>query len=120
MSTQRNEQGEPSESKEYRKLVSDLKVIINDAKARGIDLTQRMDSLLCATCGAYEEVTTRGHRLVIEPNRQLASMQQFVVIDCVQKTFQRKQVRYFKTTYSFICSACGTYQNSVFRDQFAM
>ena len=118
MSTQRNHQDEPFESKEYRKLVADLKIIIDDAKSKGIDLTQRMDPLVCTTCGSYEEVTTRGHRLVVDPNRQMASMQQFLIIDCGQKTFQRKQVRYFKTTYTFICAVCGAYQNAVVRDRF--
>ncbi len=119
MSNQRSNQDEPSESKEYRKLVSDLKGIIDDARAKGIDLTQRMDTLNCTICGAYEELTTRGHRLVVEPQRQTASMQQFLIIDCAQKSFQRKQVRYFRTSYTFICSACGAYQNTVVKDQFA-
>ncbi len=120
MSTQRNNQDEPSESKEYRKLVADLKGIIDEAKAKGIDLTQRMDALMCTTCGAYEEVTTQGHRLVVDINQQTASKQQFLIIDCTQKSFQRKQVRYFRTTYTFICSACGAYQNAVIRDRFPM
>jgi transcription elongation factor Elf1 len=118
MTEQRSNQDEPSESKEYRKLVSDLKGIIDDARAKGIDLTQRMDTLTCSICGAYEELTTRGHRLVVEPQRQYASMNQFLIIDCSQKTFQRKQVRYFRTTYTFICSACGAYQNTIVKDQF--
>lgn len=118
MAKQRKNQDEPSESKEYRKLVSDLKGIIDDARAKGIDLTQRMDTLSCGICGAYEELTTRGHRLVVEPNRQYVSMQEFLIIDCTQKTFQRKKVRYFRTAYTYICCACGTYQNTVVRDQF--
>ncbi len=118
MSTQRNHQDDSSESKEYKKLVADLKIIIDDAKSKGIDLTQRMDPLTCMTCGSYEEMTTRGHRLVVDPNRMTASMQQFVIIDCAQKTFQRKEVRYFKTNYTFICSACGAYQDAVVRDRF--
>lgn len=118
MARQRKNQDEPSESKEYRKLVSDLKGIIDDARAKGIDLTQRMDSLNCNVCGAYEEVTSRGHRLVVEPNRQDVSMQEFIIIDCSQKTFQRKKIRYFRTSYTYICSSCGTYQNAVVRDQF--
>lgn len=118
MSTQRNNQDEPSESKEYRKLVSELKGIIDDAKAKGIDLTQRMDTLNCSVCGAYEELTTRGHRLVVEPERQFASMDQFLIIECVQKTFQRKQVRYFRITYTYICSACGAYQSTIVKDRF--
>lgn len=109
---------DPIESKEYRKLVSDLKYIIEDARSKGIDLTRRMDTLVCATCGAYEEVTTRGHWLVVDPNGKSALIQQFLIIDWDQKVFQRKQVRYFKASYTFICPACGTYQSAVVRDRF--
>lgn len=118
MPSQDHPLNDPSESKEYRKLVADLKVIIEDARSRGIDLTQRMDCLVCSTCGAYEEVTVRGHRLVVDPAQQTASMQQFLIVECQQKTFQRKQVRYFRTAYTYICSACGAYQNAVVRDRF--
>lgn len=113
---QRND--DPIESKDYRKLVADLKCIIEDARSKGIDLTQRMDTLMCATCGAYEELTTRGHWLVVDPVKLTASLQQFLIIDFQQKSFERKQVRYFKTTYTFICPACGIYQNAVVRDRF--
>lgn len=118
MSAHDHKNEDPIDAKEYRKLVADLKGIIEDAKSKGIDLTQRMDLLLCTTCNAYEELTTRGHWLVVDPIRQSASMQQFLIVDCEQKAFQRKQVRYFKTSYTFICPACGTYQNAVLRDRF--
>ena len=118
MSTKRNRQDEPFESEEYKKLVADLKGIIDEAKAKGIDLTQRIDTLACSACDAYEEVTSRGHRIVVDPHRQITTLQQFLVVDSNQKTFQRKQVRYFRTAYTFICSACGAYQNTIVRDRF--
>ena len=115
-----NRHNDPFESEEYKKLVADLKGIIEDAKAKGIDLTQRMDVLSCAACDAYEEITTRGDRLVVDPAHCLAAHQQFLIVDSIQKTFQRKKIRYFKTTYTFICSSCGAYQSAVVRDRFAM
>lgn len=118
MSSNDHRNDDPIESKDYRKLVADLKCIIEDARSKGIDLTQRMDTLACTTCGAYEELTAHGHWLVVDPVKLTVSMQQFLIIDLQQKTFQRKQVRYFKTAYTFICPACGTYQNAVVRDRF--
>jgi hypothetical protein len=115
-----NRHNDPFESEEYKKLVSDLKGIIDDAKAKGIDLTQRMDVLSCGACDAYEEITTRGDRLVVDPTHCTAAHQQFLIVDSAQKTFQRKKIRYFKTTYTFICSSCGAYQSAVVRDRFAM
>jgi hypothetical protein len=115
-----NRHNDPFESEEYKKLVADLKGIIDDARSKGIDLTQRMDVLTCGTCDAYEEITTRGDRLVVDPAHRSAAHQQFVIIDSTQKTFQRKKIRYFKTTYTFICSACGAYQSAVVRDRFAV
>lgn len=120
MSSKSNRQNDPFESEEYKKLVADLKGIIIDAKSRGIDLTQRVDTLECSSCDAYEEITTRGHRVVIDPEGQNAMHQQFLIIDSLQKSTLRKKVRYFKTTYTFICSACGAYQNAVVRDRFAI
>jgi hypothetical protein len=116
----KNRQNDPFESEEYKKLVADLKVIIDDAKAKGIDLTQRMDVLTCGTCDSYEEITSRGDRIVVDPMHHTAAHQQFLIVDSEQKTFQRKKIRYFKTTYTFICSACGTYQSAVVRDRFAV
>jgi hypothetical protein len=114
----RNRQNDPYESEEYKKLVADLKVIIDDARAKGIDLTQRMDVLTCGTCDSYEEITGRGDRIVVDPMHRTAALQQFLIIDSVQKSLQRKKVRYFKTTYTFICSSCGAYQTAVIRDRF--
>jgi hypothetical protein len=113
-----NRPNDPFESEEYKKLVADLKVIIDDARAKGIDLTQRMDVLTCSTCDAYEEITSRGDRIVVDPMHRTVAYQQFVIVDSQQKTFQRKKIRYFKTTYTFICSSCGAYQNAVIRDRF--
>jgi hypothetical protein len=115
-----NRHNDPFESEEYKKLVADLRVIIDDAKSKGIDLTQRMDVLTCSTCDAYEEITARGDRIVVDPMHRTAAYQQFLIVDSAQKTLQRKKIRYFKTTYTFICSSCGAYQTAVVRDRFAI
>ncbi len=43
---------DPFDTPEYRQLVADIKKIINDAAAEGVDITQRDDLLSCRHCGA--------------------------------------------------------------------
>ena len=104
----------------YQKLVSDLRTIIEDAKAKGVDFNQRDDILRCAGCGAYEDIEAKGGGKikVFDKDRHLVSKQPFIIIDDKKRCYHRKKFFYSKATYLFICTVCGMQQTQIVRDKF--
>lgn len=102
----------------YQKLLADLKGIIEDAKAKGVELFRRDDLLTCSDCGAYENVEFSGQWRVYDKEERPTNYEEFILIDKKERTYNKNKVCYFKMTYSFICSVCGARQTEVVRDWF--
>ncbi|MCK5013998.1 MAG: hypothetical protein KAS66_09270 [Candidatus Omnitrophica bacterium] len=101
---------------EYRKLVGDIRKIIDEAAARGVDITKRSDILSCCHCGAYEDETYEGERIICSRRDQRMREGEFILIDRRERSYHRGAITYYKTTYEFICTACGTQQEEIVRD----
>ena len=103
----------------YQKLVVDLKKIIEDAKAKGVDFDKRYDTLTCKDCGAREEFSPDNYTMwVYDKDEQCISTEAFIIIDRKEKSYHRKKIQYFKIYYTFICPICGSHQTEVVRERF--
>lgn len=103
---------------DYRRLVENLRQIIDEAAAKGIDLRKRQDLLVCQACGAYENVLAEGQQVVCEAAGKIISNKEFILIDCKERVTYRKNITYCKMTYEFVCPICGAQQRAVIRDCF--
>ncbi len=109
---------DPFDTPEYRQLVANIKKIINEAAAKGVDITQRDDLLSCRYCGAYENVTFEGEWIICDQSSKRLERGKFILVDSRQRSYHRGGVSYYKTTYNFICSVCGAQQEQIVRDRF--
>ena len=113
----KKDKNEPVESPEYRRLVETLRAIIEEAASNGIDLRKRQDALVCRACGAYEKQAIKGF-VVYDIDHHLLRPEEFIIIDQDMRSYRRNRTRYYKTTYTFICSDCGVYQDCVLKEHF--
>jgi hypothetical protein len=106
----------------YQKLLADITKIIKEAEDNGLDLRKRPHCLGCRHCGAYEygETQTQDERTVrvYDKNNQLTDRTPFLIIDRKETSYRREKIHYYKTRYTFICSACGSHQEQIAREQF--
>ncbi|HBR14406.1 MAG TPA: hypothetical protein DD723_02540 [Candidatus Omnitrophica bacterium] len=102
----------------YQKLVENLRRIIDDAAAKGIDLFPRWDILECRACKAYEDDTTNMGRVVCAGPDTPPVPGEFIILDWNERTYHRGRITYCKTTYDFICSVCGVQQQAFIRNRY--
>ncbi len=118
MKPERKREEDPFKTPQYKKLVADLKKIIEDAKAQGVDIGGRDDLLTCRACGAYEDVTYEGRWIVKEKGNTPTLHERFIILGSKERRTRRHNTAYFKTTYTFICPVCGLQQEEIVRNQF--
>jgi len=119
MSFERKDQHENlSKEEQYQRLINDLKSIIEDAKAKGIDLFERIDDLQCNGCGAYEDIAPKGYRAVYNEYEEMTEHEAFIIIDAKERTFQKGDACHCLVTYTYICPVCGLYQTAIMQDEF--
>lgn len=106
-----------SKDEEYRKLLNNLKEIIEDAKAKGVDFSERADVLECRDCGAYEDFL-EGERAVYDDEGEQTEHKMFIVIDVKERTYTKGDVFNSLMTYDFICPVCGMWQTAIERHEF--
>jgi len=107
-----------SKEEQYRRLVNDLKAIIEDAKSKGIDLLERVDYLQCGSCRAYEDIAPEGYRAVYERDAEITEYEVFIIVDAKERTYQRGNTCHCLTTYTYICPVCGLYQTAIVQNKF--
>jgi len=103
----------PSPEAEYKKLVDDIRKIIDEAKTGGCEFQDRLDLLGCRYCHAIEYITAdKGKRQILDENGRYLHDGQFLVISSRKRRYKSRQ-GYDTLNYTFICSECGTYQKAV-------
>ena len=104
----------------YQALVKNIKAAMNEAAAYGIDLRKRDACFECRACGAYEEGEPQAERTmrVYDKNKQFLSCQPFIIVGKKQRSCRRGRTHHYKTTYNYICSACGSYGAEIIREVF--
>jgi len=102
---------------QYQELISALKALIEDAKAKGVDLFERIDDMQCNACGAYEDVTEEGQRVVYNEFEEKTEYDSFIIIDAKERTFQKGATCHCLVTYTYICPVCGLYQAAIMQDE---
>ena len=118
MPNRKKRKDDPSDTPEYRKLVENLRKIIDDAAGQGVDLRKRDDTLTCRACGAYENVLFSGQWVVCDRGDNVISDKEFIIIDRKERSTHRKKMTYYKSTYEFICPICGAQQVEIVRESF--
>ena len=116
----KNRKAETPDVSSYESLVAEIKKLIEEARAKGVPLFERDDLLKCRACGAYEDVTFKGKRLVmLKSKRQTRRGTEFVVLSHKERsrTLKSGAVRYF-ITYEFLCGICGARQTAKFIEDF--
>lgn len=109
----------PEEEKDFQKLVQDVLKIIEEAKAKGIDIRfLRHDLYTCKFCGAYENETFQGERFTALPNGRRSRRKEFITIERKDRSYHRAHMVYCTTHYRFICGACGKLQKQTFKERF--
>ena len=74
-----------SKNEEYKRLIDDLKEIIEDAGAEGVDFSERFDVLECRGCGAYEDFL-EGQWAVYDRDGEQTEQERFIVILVISVT----------------------------------
>ncbi len=111
---------DPEAEAAYQELLDGISKIIEDARARGVDLFERAEILTCTSCGAYEDVSVDGRWYVCNADEEVMKGEdRFLVVDIKEwhRRLKSGMTRH-RTTYMFICTVCGSYQNEVFIDEF--
>jgi hypothetical protein len=106
----------PEEEASYQVLLADIKKLIEEARAKGVDFGARTDLFTCRACGGYEDESFKGEPFVcFENGLKAGGATRFIDIDWKETTRRLKngQTR-CRLTYTFICSLCGTYQTEQF------
>ena len=103
---------------EYHQLVENIKRVIDEAQAQGVNFGDRYDFLTCKACGAYENELFSGEQVICAKDDRQISAGRFILIDSKERGYRRNKKVYYKTTYAFICPVCGAQQEEVFRDVF--
>ena len=105
--------------KTYEGLLSSLRELIAEAKAKGVPLFERDDCLECRHCGCYEDVLATGDgrfQTFLADGKEIPGI--FIVIDKTEQKERMPDKVRFTITYWFICPSCGVYQNNIFRSEF--
>ncbi|MCD4779902.1 MAG: hypothetical protein K8S27_05050 [Candidatus Omnitrophica bacterium] len=102
----------------FQKLLRNLKAIIEEAKKKGVELDKRYDLLSCDCCGGFEDIEDDDNIKVFDDEDYVISEDPFIIIDRKEATYRREKSFCIKTTYTYICTACGAYQTQSIREQF--
>jgi hypothetical protein len=100
---------------QYKKLLHELKALIEDTHAQDVDLFDRKDLLSCFGCGAYEEMDSSRERRVYGTDDEVSEHEAFIIIEGKERVYANNKKAYRLITYTFICSACGLYQTAILR-----
>jgi hypothetical protein len=104
----------------YQKLLKDITEIVKEAKAKGVDFGARDDLFTCRHCGAYEDESFSGERMIMLGNRTRAVKgTDFIVLSRKEKSRLLKNGKTrFNVVYEFICGICGAHQVEKFFEDF--
>jgi len=104
----------------YQKLLKDIRGIVKEAKAKGVDFGARYDLLACQHCGAYEDESFSGERMIMLKNRTRAVKgTDFIILSRKEKSRLLKNGNMrFTVLYEFICGICGAHQAEKFIEDF--
>lgn len=123
MKTRQNHKRKKVKVETYEELVTEIRKLIEEAKAKGVPLFERDDLLTCRDCGAYEDVLalskdpTGQKRVFLNP--KFETDRGFIVIDSRERKIKapKDKVRY-RTIYRFICGVCGAHQRLGFTNEY--
>ena len=124
--TAKRKKDDISSTPEYQKLLVDIKKIVQEAAAKGVDITKRDDLLQCRACGACEDDSMKEGRIICtRPVKTKPSADhprgvpgEFILVDSRERVSHRGRTTYCKMTYDFICTVCGARQEQIVRDRF--
>ena len=89
MTAKKKKKKNMDDSPEFQKLVSDMGDIIEKAKAKGVDFSERFDLLECRACGAHEDETIDGIHEIADKDRNVLRQGRFIIIDSKEKSYHR-------------------------------
>jgi len=104
-----------TENKEYAQLVGKLSKAIQEAKEKGVDITERVDLLTCCCCGAYEDIPL-DDRWGVYLNNIRVKDEKFVMIHKSSRFRVKNDIETLWVFYTFICSICGAYQKETVKE----
>lgn len=109
--------GDSPKKEQYRRLLSELKSMIEQTEATELNLDERRHLLTCSDCEAYEDIDEGDELVVYGQDEELLPFTEFILIEGKQRIFEKKKPLQYLTTYTFICPACGVYQSAIIREK---
>ena len=107
----------------YESLVTELRALFAEAKAKGVPLFERDDLLTCEKCGAYEDVPAfskdpSGRKRVFL-NPKFETEYEFIVVNSRERRVKAPTGKSaYRTTHQYICGVCGAHQRCGFTSIF--